>query len=403
MMNNVLKISSKLFLILLILTAYLLNPLAVDASSANTLAGMRAELEKLKEEKKDSDNDVKYTQSEINAKNSQIASSQTAIINAREERDLLDQQITETNVKIAELEEETKKILVLFEQITSQESYLEYVTGASNLTELIMRSDAINQIIDYNNNKLKELGDLINSNKEKNLELIEKEEDLEEDIVKLEVLLSDLKGDLSAFSEITEGIDNQIKNQETLIDYYESLGCEENEQLSACVDELGNNSIIFKPFETGKVSSSFGYRYIWGKYSMHYGVDISKAEGTPIYAAASGRVAAITVKDDCGGNKVYVHVLYKDEPHTTAYLHLLRVDVKVGDIISVNTQIGLVGGGSGTPWDDCSTGSHLHFQIATGYYLGGASASYSSYSTFQARSFAPPNYPAKYGWFYSRT
>ena len=41
--------------------------------------------------------------------------------------------------------------------------------------------------------------------------------------------------------------------------------------------------------------------------------------------------------------------------------------VKVGDVVSKDTQIGIMGG---TPSEDtCSTGPHLHFMLARGLYL----------------------------------
>ena len=50
--------------------------------------------------------------------------------------------------------------------------------------------------------------------------------------------------------------------------------------------------------------------------------------------------------------------------------HLKSINVKVGDYVDQNTQIGVMGGSkSTTPWDTCSTGTHLHFAIARGLYL----------------------------------
>ena len=65
---------------------------------------------------------------------------------------------------------------------------------------------------------------------------------------------------------------------------------------------------------------------------------------------------------------------------------MLTVNVKTGQTVTSNTVVGTVGGGRGTSsWDKCSTGPHLHFAVAYGWYGGTGSNSYSSYSTYLAK------------------
>ncbi len=403
MMKNIFKIAGRVFLILLVITPYILDPMVASASNANTLGELRNELAALKKQKTDNQNSVNNTQSQINNKTQEIATAYANIEQARNDITVAEGEIAAADLTITELEDEIASLMKFYQQINTQESYMEYVTDASSLTELIMRSDAISFMLDYTNNQIVTFENLIVTNEDKKIELINKQEKLNNDITSYEASISSLQNDLASFTEITEDIDDQIKNQEALIDYYENLGCKEDQSLTDCV-AIANNVSWLKPLNYGVVTSGFGYRYLWGSYSFHNAVDIGgNWEGTPVYSATNGTVSAVTYRSSCGGNKVYVHSYVNGQPYTVSYLHLLNYNVKVGDKVTTNTVIGTIGGGSQTWWDSCSTGAHLHFGVATGLYLGGGPDGYSSYSTYVARAIEPPGYPGLYGSFYSRT
>lgn len=400
MTKKILIITILSFLFILILN----DTVMVEAGTGNTLRDLKAELELLKNSKTASDAQSQSTQEQINANNQEIAEAYTKIQEAEDNIEISQKKIEDSNIKIAELSEIAGELMIVYEKLQNQDTYLSFVTAANTLAELIMRVDAINQLLKYNEDTINELEYLIVENEKEQVYLLQVQKDLEDSVTAYKAKIESLQADLQYFAQITEDIDDQIKNQETLIDYYEKLGCTIDQNLDDCVD-IANNVTWLKPLEYAYVTSEFGYRYIWGSYSFHNGIDLGgNAEGTPIYASVAGTVAAITVKSSCGGNKVYVHSYVDGEPYTTAYLHLLSINVSVGDQISTSTKIGTVGGGSQTSsYDFCSTGAHLHFTVATGFYLGGTSGSYSSYSTYVANSINPPGYPGLYGTFYSRT
>ena len=97
---------------------------------------------------------------------------------------------------------------------------------------------------------------------------------------------------------------------------------------------------------------------------------------------------------------LYIDVNVDGKEYTTYYYHLLRFNVSMGQKVDTNTIIGWVGGYSTSSvhggYDTCTTGAHLHFGVATGYYNG--------YSIPMSNVITPPGFPNQSGWsFYSRT
>jgi murein DD-endopeptidase MepM/ murein hydrolase activator NlpD len=99
----------------------------------------------------------------------------------------------------------------------------------------------------------------------------------------------------------------------------------------------------------GPVVSSFGMR--WGR--MHTGIDIGVAYGTPIHAAAAGRVIYAGWMDGYG-NLVFVD---HGGGISTGYAHQSSIAVSNGETVAQGQVIGYVG---------CTGhcfGPHLHFEV----------------------------------------
>jgi murein DD-endopeptidase MepM/ murein hydrolase activator NlpD len=112
------------------------------------------------------------------------------------------------------------------------------------------------------------------------------------------------------------------------------------------------------------------YRYggvFFGSDIVHTGIDIPTPRGTPVLAAASGRVIwagyglfygnndpqdpyglAVTIRHDFGhqGQRLY-----------TVYAHMSEIKVKVGQEVKTGDVLGLVG------TTGLTTGPHLHFEV----------------------------------------
>lgn len=106
----------------------------------------------------------------------------------------------------------------------------------------------------------------------------------------------------------------------------------------------------------GLVTYGFGYRIhpIYKRRLFHEGVDIAAPEGTPIRAAAGGRV------ERAGPLGTYGTIVEIDHGRgfTTLYAHCSRVMVRPGDRVRAGQKVAEVGS------TGLSTGPHLHFEVA---------------------------------------
>ena len=78
--------------------------------------------------------------------------------------------------------------------------------------------------------------------------------------------------------------------------------------------------------------------------------------------------------------------LKNGETYTSAYYHLRTINVKIGDVVTKDTVVGIMGGDpSKETWDKCSTGAHSHLTMAYGLYQ----TDYKSWDTFVSKTFNP--------------
>ncbi|MDW8055511.1 MAG: M23 family metallopeptidase [Elusimicrobiota bacterium] len=105
----------------------------------------------------------------------------------------------------------------------------------------------------------------------------------------------------------------------------------------------------------GRVVSPFGWRIhpIYGQEHFHTGIDIANEMGTPIRATANGIVKYAGWQEGYGKAVVIEHKF----GYYTVYGHLSVIKVKIGQTVSRNEVIGLMGD-TGT-----STGPHLHYEV----------------------------------------
>ena len=104
---------------------------------------------------------------------------------------------------------------------------------------------------------------------------------------------------------------------------------------------------------SGRITSYFGGRYIFGRYSYHSGIDISASYGASVRAADGGTVTFAGYKGSYGNLVVITH----DNGTQTYYGHNSSLLVSAGQKVSKGQTIARAGS------TGRSTGTHCHFEV----------------------------------------
>lgn len=388
------------FTLLYVLTVILLSPLKVEAAGERTLGDYRRTYENYLKEKQENDNKNEQAKNEIARKEQAIKNAEADLTKAKKDEAETQEKIAQSNEKIKQLSEEAKNVLLYLQQMQSQNAYIQYVTGASSVTDLIMRVAAVERLSDDIKNTMKNLEDEIKRNEQLTIELQERQKQLEKNITSYQAVIAAQYSKIEEYDKFALGIDDKVKAAKQTYELQkkickDTIGRTDDDVIVTTCSNVTNSGWL-KPLKYGYITSTIGSR--WGSY--HNALDIGgNAEGTPVYAAAAGRVSGKIDRYRCGGNMLYIDVIVNGVQYTTYYYHLLRFNVNVGDVVDQNTIIGWVGGGRSTSsayggYDTCTTGAHLHFGVARGWFTG---------SINRSNVITPPGFPNKEGYrFYSR-
>ena len=107
----------------------------------------------------------------------------------------------------------------------------------------------------------------------------------------------------------------------------------------------------FSPPVRGKILTGFGVRRNYEDY--HRGVDLESPEGTPVRAAAAGRVVLAETMALHGNTVLIDH----GEGVMSIYLHMSKLLVKPGEEVKKRQPVGLVGS------TGLATAPHLHWGV----------------------------------------
>ncbi|NLA32876.1 MAG: peptidoglycan DD-metalloendopeptidase family protein [Mollicutes bacterium] len=381
----------KLILVFSLVSTLFLNPLVIDAAKANTLAALRADLKEMEAQKAKNDRAKKLTTSQIDQASKGIDSAQKEITTNRGKVEAAKIKVEESNKEIDKQKANMKEVIYAYQLATGNNEYLEYVFNADNLTDLIYRFSVSEQLIEWQQTEIKKFEALVRTNEKLQVDLANREVALNKEINNLESRVVKLGNQLAAITEISVDLVDDIKSAKEYIKFVEKAGCGENQDIDYCLRVVTDTGFRW-PLNSGRLTSPFGYRkdpLNKKRTVFHNAIDIGgNAEGTKVFASAAGVVGKIIRKASCGGNSVFVWHNVNGKKYTTQYTHLLSIRVKIGDVVTSESVVGTVGGGSQTrSYDKCSTGAHLHFAMATGHYGGAGSNSYSSYSTYLTRCF----------------
>ncbi len=378
--------SKKILTFLLVL----LTPFMIVNAKEKTIAEWEKELNKVQKEldetnakKNQNEKDINNTKARINSIYSQVES-----IN-KEIEDKSNESI-ELGKKIQEKNNESKDLMRYYQISSSGSVVLEYLMGAKSISDLIYRLSITEQITSYNKKKVSEMNDLIAKNNQVKEELASKKTELAKLESELNVQVANLNKTKESLDSEGHSLSESIKEMQNSINYLKKLGCKSNETQTACLNRkysggyLPSGSTFYRPTSSGRISSEYGWRTLYGSPNNHAAIDISTPIGTSVYSVSSGRVAKVIYSNKGGGNQIIIHHMVNGKYYTSYYCHLSAINVSVGSIVTKDTIIGK-SGNTGN-----STGPHLHLGLANGrwytdYY------SYYGNNGFISHSFNPRN------------
>ena len=374
----------KIITFFLIFSLLTINIVPINEVSAKTLKDFKNDLSKLQGQLAENKRVTANTQAKINQKRNAIITANKTIANN-------ESAVESSKVKVAESEEQIKIKTADLENVIevlqytnnhSSEVYFDYILNASTPTDLMERQAVVEQIANYTQEELIGLEALIDENKALQEKLQKDNENLSNSITEYEKQVQELEKYIDSLVDIGLDKDKEIETLQANIKMYEKAGCKDNDSIDDCYYNKTTNSGEFsRPLVSGRVTQP------WGN-NGHKGIDLGgNKKGTAIYAPANGTVVTTAVKQSCGGNQIYIHHTVGGKAYTSGFAHLTDIYVKRGQYVTKGTIIGTVGGDSSTfYYDNCTTGTHLHYNISYGYYLGAGANGYSKWSTFTANS-----------------
>ena len=355
-MKNLLKYLSLAFILMII---------PFISINAKTIADIQKELDAAQKKLDDTNVKKAINNQNISDTNKKISNIKLNIKQVEENIATKTKESEQLQQNIVKKNNEIKDLMRYYQVSSSGSAMLEYVMGAESITDLIYRLSITEQISTYNKKAIKKMNDMIAENDKIKKELASKKEELtklkselDTQVIVLSQKQSELYAEGESEAQVVKGMQKELK-------YYKSIGCRDNETISACTDRIyGKNYLpvgtsFKRPTTSGKITSEFGLRDLYGEANKHFAIDIGMPTGTSVYAVAPGIVGY--TGDICGISLVIWHNIIGKE-YSSIYCHLSKQLVKKNQVVTENTIIAKSG---------CTGrcyGAHLHLGLATGRY-----------------------------------
>lgn len=386
---------------------------AVMAFSMFPVTAEAASSSEIREQIKDMKAENKELEEKLSELRGQFKENENEMINMVEQKDLIDQEIAilteqirnintqimsyglliadkqdeldEARENLTELSQKHKARIQAMEEEGSM-SYWEVLFKANSFTDLLDRLNMIQEIAASDKRRMEELSAAADRVAETQAELNREKDALEDTRAELDAAQVVLAEKRAEADELLRQLIAKGEEFQALIDESEDLqdqlmkdiaqaekdlkAAEYREWLATYVppttwpsddtrpsDDIPSSSGWVCPVPYYTLTSPFGMRIhpISGKWKMHNGVDMACAQGTPIYAAKSGKVTVASYQ--AGGAGYYVSINHGDG-FSSVYMHMTHYIVAPGQYVTAGQVIGYVGSTGG------STGPHLHFGIS---------------------------------------
>ena len=372
--------------IILLLVSFVALP---TDTSAKTIQEFENEVTRYTKELEEKKANLARNNEEVQEIMRKIKNIEGQIEEAENEIKRLQEEIEASQKEIERKSEESKNIISYYQVSNGENAYLEYAFGAESITDMIYRLSIVEQLTEYNNKIMKELEELIKKNQATQEELKKKEEELKSLKAELKSEQARIEADSASIRESMPSIQEQINSARDSVKYYKSLGCGASEDIQACEYRVSQERGSSLP-SVGFFSRPMDYGYlVRGMWGGHMGYDLSSGnKNIAIHPIAAGMVHAIytdacttsywcsSMGYWCNGNAKIVVVKhnYGGRYIYSSYVHLSGYgNIWEGQYVSKDSVIGYMG------TTGCSTGEHLHLEIADCHWKNGG-CSYNSYT-----------------------
>ena len=335
-------------------------------------AATKAEVEEAKNDTKEAKEQLEQAQKEkdevvaqYQAIEKQVADAQLEVAEKRDEIYAIETEIAIKEEELAQAEKEYDEYLELFKvraramYENTEIDYLEIFFGAENFGDLLSKIEIVSQIMKYDQEILTKLDETTKKieTAKKDLEIIKERLDAEAAV--LEEKLQNLEAVSVEKQKMLDEISKDVEKYRAIYDAAEAAEAAAIKEYESALMESANpvqyTGGQFVWPTSGRISSKYGYRIhpVYKTKKFHSGMDIAAPQGTPVYAAASGKVTMATTNGGYGQCVIINH----GSGLTTLYGHNSRILVKNGQAVNKGDLIAYVGS------TGVSTGPHLHFEV----------------------------------------
>ncbi len=365
--NRVLALSLSLMMALSMSLAYVGSVYATDKKS---------ELNSVIEKQKAAEAEKSEVVSEINKYKTKIVSLNTEITSAQNEIDKKQAEIDELNSKIENMQAKiddrksgmSNRLRAMYKN--GSVGFIDIILDSKNFSELlsnlsmlqkIYKSDrstlaSLEKISEELNKTKKELSAAYQEIASSQNELKSKKGELDKVSAKLETKAAKIDENLAIFNQQAESLSSQILAEQ-------QAAAQSNQDTSGNGGHYGGggggvtNGPVNLRWPVAKViTSPFGHRIGLEQYgTFHTGTDLGVPSGTPVRAAAAGRVMNLTGWYQQG----YGWGVFIDHGNgvVTVYGHNSALTVSPGQYVQQGDVIALSGQ---TGW---ATGPHVHYEV----------------------------------------
>ncbi|MBR0385370.1 MAG: peptidoglycan DD-metalloendopeptidase family protein [Erysipelotrichaceae bacterium] len=349
-----------------------------QSSLKSEVNSLNAQLNDLKSKINTEYKKIQEINNKISAVEKQIKTIEASIATTEANIKQVEEEIAAREARIEELNNGIKNRMALNQSNISSNNYIRFIMGASSFVELLRRVSALNEITEYDIERIEEMEAEKAQLELDKQELEEQKRTLEEQQESLKSYRSSLDSLKKAAEELvaayhasSEVIGAQLAQSKTDLSELEAQITNIDKALDNFTPSEGWISPLRASF---RVTSAFPY-YEPGRPSsgFHPAADLGVNLGSNLYAVGNGYI--VKTRGGCGygyigstcnggfGNYICYIIQVDDKIYEIICAHLSKISVSVGDYVRQGNVIGQTGS-SGS-----SSGPHLHIETI---YMGKA-------------------------------